>query len=1111
MSPEQRLKKLAQLEAADRSASGQAHIDINSVGGQCPVHQPFIFVLPVRYACSEQAATHPASQPGITPDSHPMAARLLREGFVYVWQGAQGLQRYAVAINGRLRAQPLHADDTRVERGNLCGVAVSKHTPVCMLYTEYPLNPAACQQLLDPQVRARRMRQFDMRQLADELQAAHCVPLRDADQLMGELLPQTYAQAVTLDHLHNGQTHRAQEQLLAQRLFENRSDDDIQHNITALTQAQRWNHERIQVAARYPDIRAEGTVPGEWSAAPWSPFKVRELLEGTHQQAQGLYAVLACLDDDLGVLRDINHEQEHVESRHEQWQQDHQLRLSIGGFVRSLITEDGAEIAGQLSYRYREYAIELTPEQGELMLKVDHELETLFREEARLNQQRGRLYSYSVASTKLAQVRADIQRTVAPVREFIPAELHTEVEAVVRDYRASKVANRENHFVSEKVAQYIDLPAMNEWLDQTAPAHFEQVQQRHTCLYADRGVYLKRHHSGTWFVDYNDPEHQAWLGRLAVACLSAQCLRKQGAEQYADYVRSADEGALRQLFYGWSPTLEAAVISTSRSGELMAALSLENQANAEQALIKILGPLGAPILANLAQLARETDGVWNTLIKRSGAALLLLSGEPGAPLSGAWLNIMIAARMGSQTGLRFVSEGGRQVFQLVGKAAEDLTQWAQVTGKAIGTGRVANIVNSPAVQKSGGVIALAALLLNSWNAGRYLSDARVLEGMDEQRQHDTASATLYAGAALVAVIDVQVRKGFWGGSGVEGIKVGSGHAPVLTLLGGIFGFFSFRAAVKEYASLQIQLDNANGHIDPWTRVRQQVVAGQIISDGVQALLGFSYTLRGMLTSVGVGVLNTRYLMWMGPVNYVLMLLGGLYAVAWYMRQTPLQNFLNTCCWSKAKSQIISAISFDMQNNEIKRLCTILYSPRVSFKGGERQQSAINRIGFVFVQAVYSLTIDLPGAHSSNAYLELSISGDPVNIPVWREMIKINDTGTLVTPPRPMQDIGMHWIRTSSWKWIPYQEGQGLRLTGLFHIIPDLYGSEPGIVSVRVCYKTPIIGLLGEQTFIGGEEGLKFTYSVATGLVTLRNDPLVGLDKAKRYHLVVELPMVSSAL
>lgn len=1107
MSPEQRLKKLAQLEAADRSASGQAHIDINSVGGQCPVHQPFIFVLPVRYACSEQAATHPASQPGITPDSHPMAARLLREGFVYVWQGAQGLQRYAVAINSRLRAQPLHADDTRVERGNLCGVAVSKHTPVCMLYTEYPLNPAACQQLLDPQVRARRMRQFDMRRLADELQAAHCVPLRDADQLMGELLPQTYAQAVTLDHLHNGQTHRAQEQLLAQRLFENRPDDDIQHNITALTQAQRWNHERIQVAARYPDIRAEGTVPGEWSAAPWSPFKVRELLEGTHQQAQGLYAVLACLDDDLGVLRDINHEQEHVESRHEQWQQDHQLRLSIGGFVRSLITEDGAEIAGQLSYRYREYAIELTPEQGELMLKVDHELETLFREEARLNQQRGRLYSYSVASTKLAQVRADIQRTVAPVREFIPAELHTEVEAVVRDYRASKVANRENHFVSEKVAQYIDLPAMNEWLDQTAPAHFEQVQQRHTCLYADRGVYLKRHHSGTWFVDYNDPEHQAWLGRLAVACLSAQCLRKQGAEQYADYVRSADEGALRQLFYGWSPTLEAAVISTSRSGELMAALSLENQANAEQALIKILGPLGAPILANLAQLARETDGVWNTLIKRSGAALLLLSGEPGAPLSGAWLNIMIAARMGSQTGLRFVSEGGRQVLQLVGKAAEDLTQWAQVTGKAIGTGRVANIVNSPAVQKSGGVIALAALLLNSWNAGRYLSDARVLEGMDEQRQHDTASATLYAGAALVAVIDVQVRKGFWGGSGVDGVSAKIGNqsftASVLTLFGGALGFISLLASLKEYRSLQLQLDDMQHHLDPWLQLRQAVVKGQVIAFGAQALLGLVYTFKSIAADYGVVVANANYLRWIGPVNLLLAVLGVLYLIAWFMKQTPLQNFLDYCCWSKLRAKDLSAIAFDRQAEELSRLYQILFAPRLSFNGEARKEPANNRMGFVIVPRVYSLTIDLPGADPSNTYFDISIVGDPVDIPVYRKLVSTNDSGKPVVPPRPMQDIGRHWIQASSCQWIPYQEGQGLRLSGPFNAIPDLFGSSPQKVWVRVCYHSSITSLLNTRKYNGGDQGQVYIYTPDTGLISGREESIPELDKAIRFSLSAE--------
>jgi hypothetical protein len=54
---------------------------------------------------------------------------------------------------------------------------------------------------------------------------------------------------------------------------------------------------------------------------------------------------------------------------------------------------------------------------------------------------------------------------------------------------------------------------------------------------------------------------------------------------------------------------------------------------------------------------------------------------------------------------------------------------------------------------------LAALLLNVVNANNYLSQAGVLEGMDSRRVRDTVSATLYAGAALVAVVDNQVRKG----------------------------------------------------------------------------------------------------------------------------------------------------------------------------------------------------------------------------------------------------------------------------------------------------------------------------------------------------------------
>lgn len=1103
MSHEQILATLSRLEAAERAACGHESIDVNSVAGQCPAYHPYVFVLPVRYALSEEASTHAAAQPGVTPQSHPMAARLLREGFVYVWQGSEGLKRYAVAINRCLHEQPLEADDTRVERGKLFGLTLSKHEPAWMLYSEYPLTPEACQQLADPQARAQHMRVIDLRQLANELRTPHCVPLNEADQLMGELIPETYARAVTLDHLHNGKAHKAHEQQWARRVFENRPTDNLTHNITQWLDAQRWNNERIRVAASHPEMTTEHTVPGEWSAVQWAPFTVQQVLEGAHQQAQGLYAVLACLDDDLGVLRDINHEQEQVESRHEQWQQDHQLRLSIGGFIRSLITEDGAEVAGQVSYRYREHELELTPEQGEQLLKADRDLEELFREEARLNQRRGRISKYWAGAARLAEVHDQIKRTVASVREFIPAQLHTEVEALVRDYRASKVANLENRFVSEKVEQYIDLPAMNTWLDHTAPNHFAQVQQRHTRLYADRGVYLLRHHSGTWFVDFHNPAHLTWLGHLAMACLSAQCLRKQGAEQYADYVRSADQGALRQLFYGWSPTLEAAVIGISRSAELMAALSLENQANAEQALIKILGPLGAPILANLAELAREADSAWNSLIKRLGAALLLLGGKPGTPLSGAWLSIMVAVRVGSETGLRLINQGGRQVLQLVGKAAEDLIQWAKITGKAIGTGHVANIVNSPAVQKSGGVIALAALLLNSWNAGRYLSQAQVLEGVDQQRQYETASATLYAAAALVAVIDAQVRKGFWGGGGVDRLKVGAKFASVLTMFGGVFGLLSSVAALKEYKSLQLQLDNAGGQIDPWMRGQKIIVGAQALTSGAQALLGFTYTYKNIVAGLDVALSNIRYLRFMGLLNYLLVILGVLYIVAWLMRQTPLQNFLDNCCWSKGKARNLSAIPSSVQVDELKRLYDILYAPRVSFVGAERRRSADNRMGFIFVPAVSAMTIDLPGAIPSSAYLELSIVGDPIDTQQWVARVKRNNSSVRIHPPRPVQDIGKYWIETSQCEWIPYREGQGLRLTGHFHVIPGVFESEPSSVSVRVRFKNPVADLFSGLGYVGGEQGLVFTYTVSEGLIAVKSAPTPELDKAKAYVLSAE--------
>ncbi|MDD1979882.1 hypothetical protein, partial [Pseudomonas tussilaginis] len=86
------------------------------------------------------------------------------------------------------------------------------------------------------------------------------------------------------------------------------------------------------------------------------------------------------------------------------------------------------------------------------------------------------------------------------------------------------------------------------------------------------------------------------------------------------------------------------------------------------------------------------------------------------------------------------------------------------------------------------------------------------------------------GAALTAVVDNQVRLGLKR----DRFYFFDSAAPTLTLFGAVIGGLSFRAAVNEYRSLQIQLEGAQTHIDPWLEMRLAVVSGQVTAYGAQA-------------------------------------------------------------------------------------------------------------------------------------------------------------------------------------------------------------------------------------------------------------------------------------
>ena len=385
-------------------------------------------------------------------------------------------------------------------------------------------------------------------------------------------------------------------------------------------------------------------------------------------------------------------------------------------------------------------------------------------------------------------------------------------------------------------------------------------------------------------------------------------------------------------------------------------------------------------------------------------------------------------------------------------------------------------------------MALAALMLNSWNAKNYLSQAEVLEGMDRQRINDTWSATLYAGAALVAVIDSQMRSKLT--DRVFSLKLSPNKwtsFPALTMFGALIGGLSAGAAFNELKSLMIQIENSHSKLDSWLYMRRNVVGGQLAAFGAQALLGGYFTARVIAGTMATKAAIAAYAVWMGPINLFIAVLGVLYLIAWYFQQTPMQKFLNSCCWSKARAHDLSPITFENQQDELNRLYDILYTPRVSFKGRDEPVGANSYVGVKFTTFIDSLTIDLPGAEPGNAHLEFAMIGNPVDSPAMWARIK-NGEGRL-RAEEPMQTLGDLWIKHSLCEWIPYTQGQGLRLTGNFlKVVPGVFVSQPSKVSLRLRYRTPLTSLLGALSYVGGERGVAFTVSSSSGVVQLRDDP-----------------------
>src|SRR5690606_14205765 len=233
--------------------------------------------------------------------SRPMALRRIRPGYLYLWQEDGPLRRFVVADDGRLTEQSLDDDDSPAAQGELAGLKLNKASDVWLAYTEIPLPPHARERLENSATRQRHMRRMNLPRVARELQAEHCPPLDKAEQLLAELMPDSYDKALAADHIENAEQ---QDQTLDQVYATIGTFPTAEQNAAAANAWLQLKAQRDKSAAaadRHPD--ASEAKPGKWSAVNWDAMACEAWLDLARRQAGELHAVFAALDDRLGVLR----------------------------------------------------------------------------------------------------------------------------------------------------------------------------------------------------------------------------------------------------------------------------------------------------------------------------------------------------------------------------------------------------------------------------------------------------------------------------------------------------------------------------------------------------------------------------------------------------------------------------------------------------------------------------------------------------------------------------------------------------------------------------------------------------------------------------------------
>jgi hypothetical protein len=1035
------------------SASGST-ADAKSAVGSCPARQAEIFIVPARYALAEEAIAHSTLKPPISTKSQPTALRKLRQGYLYLWHGDGPLRRFAVAQDGLLVEQSLGQEKTRLEQGSLAGLALDKSQDAWLMHSEAPLTQAAVNALADARTRRHRMQRISLTEVARRLESSHCPALVDADKVVAELTPEARQKAMAYEYGQHGQQYQKDTEELGTRMSNEPDPEKQQALQSAYISASNHTHQLEQAAHKYPEHR--DCPPGDWSVEPWNVLQTEAWLGQAKSQAAELYTVFAALEDDPGMLRDLNRAQAKASEREEEWDQQNAFKGLIAGFINSLIEEDGAELAGQINYRYRDRDILLSPEEGEMLLQTQRDLKPLLDEETEVNVRQRHRIGHAAADARIADIKRREEQVLAPTRAFIPIDLHGQLQDVVMHYRAEKARNMTDSKSGAQVAQRVRLDLMQNWIDNVAEPHRQWLTSRRDNLLSDSKSLFARQTKSLWYADYLNPDHCDWLSELSLNTLSEVCSTREGVKIAVDLLRAPNpDEPFSLLATGFSPELASFVDSADRANDLLGALEAESQ----QAVGVLVGQLvGAGKLAWLRDLGGQ-DKTWGLAVSRLSAAFLELSSEHLAPVPAGvtpanpiqrfpWslkASMLVMRLSGS-----FAIKTGQAGWRMTGPAGQALWDWGQQGGQLLQRGLTPLANGLKGLNTYGGALPLAALALHLFNLADLLQ-------RDAHRQNDgvrgaeLTAESFKVGAALAAVIGTA-----WSATGQTEARFKLPEnlllkAPIITFFGGLTGALAAVASIAELAKLafEMQRDGAYWRSEHWVRLAHD--GGMLGLASTQAGLGGYATWMALTNRWTTQHAISWFVLRMVPVGWLILLVEAAYFI-WthWFKDTELQNYLDECCWGKQQRWSDTP---EGQNQELQALLGLLLRPRLGAEGTR----ALGNEG-LGAQGVFRI-------ENRTSQLQLLLPSANLHSQVHLALAAVDQTGRA-------EDFSHYWLDKAKADWIPADQGMGLKVSGP---VPPLPGNSHW--QLRVLYYAPAGMLAGalepDKLVVGGNLGLRF--------------------------------------